>query len=128
MSKAALFGDIPLSVDRLSQPKNYRQNNYRDPVWEISKATKHANPSSRIRELARPKILPEGFQIQRIEPWKPVARSLKAICTRRVNELAKPVRRESMSDCLYDPDAFKVRKSALTGRISERMESLAQKG
>ncbi|RDD43548.1 Testicular haploid expressed gene protein-like [Trichoplax sp. H2] len=127
VSRAALFGNIPLSVDRLSQPKTHRQDNCRDPVWEISKATKHANPSSRIRELARPKILPEGFQIQKVEPWKPLSRSLRAVCTRRTNELAQPVRRDSMSDCLYDPEAFTVKKTALLGKVPDRIEALAQK-
>jgi len=55
-----------------------------------------------------------------------VSRSaLRASTTERLKELAAPIVRDTMDNVQFDPLAFKVKESALKGRVPARINDLA---
>jgi hypothetical protein len=69
----------------------------------------------------------DGYIPNREEAISTVSRGAKrAIASGRVNELAVPIIRATMDNVQFDPDAFVVPRTALTGVCSKRVEELAQ--
>ncbi len=89
-------------------------------------SAKKAQPSLRIGELAKSKLIAEGYLSERPVIWPVPASAKRAVATARVTELANPITRQDMEHIKFNPDAFKVRPEALTGRCPPRLAELAQ--
>ena len=75
-------------------------------------------------ELARPKALAEGFQHAKEVMWPITKAAKRAQATGRLIELARPVDRASMDHLQFNPDAFRVKETALKGRMPARINDL----
>jgi hypothetical protein len=91
---------------------------------QISEKAKSAEATPRLMELARAKPLADGFQHAREIEWPISKAAKKAQASKRVQELANPVERETMDTVQFNPDAFKVKPTALTGVIPGRVKDL----
>jgi len=49
-----------------------------------------------------------------------------SVCCFRLEELSKPIIRETMDSVQFNPDAFDVSKAAMKAKASTRIEELAQ--
>lgn len=91
----------------------------------MTELSKKAYPSGRCLELSKPKSLVDGYMAARDVMWQ-VSRSAKRhTANTRLDDLSKPIIRDSMDHVQFDPNAFLVKESALKGRASKRVEELA---
>ena len=110
----------------LARAKHRYPEKIRPPQWEVSEMAKTANASSRTIDLSKGKTLSDRYQPSRDVEWPVNQASLFAVASNRLEELAKPIKRETMDHLQFNPDAFKVSSNALKGKASKRLEDLAE--
>ena len=110
----------------LSKPKYRHPEQVRPPQWDVSEQARSANASSRTLELSKGKTLSDGYQPSRDVVWPVNQAAMFAVASNRLEELAKPIKRQTMDHLQFNPDAFKVAKGALKANPSKRLEDLAQ--
>ncbi|KAL8560381.1 hypothetical protein ACOMHN_006112 [Nucella lapillus] len=105
----------------LAMPRQHDDGPFRDPVWPVSQKARTSVASPRCLELAHSKPLAEGFQLARGIEW-PVSRAaIHAHATPRVEELSRPITRDTMDNVQFNTTAFTVKRSALKGVIPQRI-------
>ena len=113
-------------VQELSQAKHRYPEQVRLPQWKVSDTAKSANASSRTLELSKGKNLSDKYQPSRDVAWPVTQASLYAVASNRLEELAKPIKRETMDHLQFNPDAFRVSTTALKAKTSKRVDELAE--
>jgi len=93
-----------------------------DPIRRISEATKHAVPSDRIEELAKPNKISDDFSIDRPLVQRVSKSATQVLCSDRVLELAKPNPKKIRNQ----PIIKTVTKGALQYQPSDRIKELAK--
>ena len=112
-------------VLELATPKHRYPEKVRSPQWEVSEMAKTANASSRTIDLSKSKTLSDRYQPSRDVEWPVNQASLFSVASNRLEELAKPIKRETMDHLQFNPDAFKVSSNALKANTSKRLGELA---
>lgn len=92
----------------------------------VSRAAKQASPSDRVGELSKSKKLAEGYAPCRSVLWRVSTGARNAVASTRMEELAKPIIRETMDHVQFNPDAFSVSETARKYRPTPRVEELAK--
>ncbi|XP_041251718.1 testicular haploid expressed gene protein-like [Onychostruthus taczanowskii] len=82
--------------------------------------------SPRTIELSKPKQLHPKFLPARDPEWPVTKAAKRAVATERIVGLAQPSARPRMGLTALNPDAFRVKESALKAVCSPRLEKLAQ--
>uniref|UniRef100_A0A8C4N2L6 Theg spermatid protein n=1 Tax=Equus asinus asinus TaxID=83772 RepID=A0A8C4N2L6_EQUAS len=81
-------------VEELARPKRFYSEYYNSsrttPIWPISKATLECQPSSRLRELATPKVRNNIWSLNMSEVSQVSRAAQMAIPSPRILQLAKP--------------------------------------
>ncbi|XP_065648861.1 sperm microtubule associated protein 2-like isoform X2 [Hydra vulgaris] len=126
ISDAAKNAKTPPSIESLSRPKERLDLPSRDPEWVIKKSTLSAHTTARVEDLSKPKKLIDRYIPNRDVEWKVSHAALNAKPTERVKGLAVPLLRDDMDHVQFDPLAFKVKTSALKGKIPSRIYDLAR--
>ena len=126
VSNAAKTHTAADRVLELAKSKHRYPEKVRPPQWEVSEMAKTANASSRTIDLSKSKTLSDRYQPSRDVEWPVNQASLFAVASNRLEELAKPIKRETMDHLQFNPDAFKVSATALKGKPSKRLEELAE--
>ncbi|KAI6646493.1 Testicular haploid expressed gene protein-like isoform X2 [Oopsacas minuta] len=126
VSTAAKMHSSSERTEELSKPKHRYPEQVRSPQWDVSEVAKSANASSRTIDLSKSKSLSDRYQPSRDVAWFVSQASLYAVASNRLEELAKPIKRETMDHLQFNPDAFKVSTNALKGKPSKRLEELSE--
>ena len=84
------------------------------------------NASDRVVELSKAKKLSDGYQSCRNVVWRVNAAAKNATASSRMEELSKPIIRETMDHVQFNPDAFEVSTSAKKYKATGRIEELAK--
>ena len=113
-------------IDSLATPKKRLDGPFRDPQWEVSKASMQAVPTDRVMDLAKSKKLADGYQPCKSALWKVSTGAKNAVASTRMEELSKPIIRETMDHVQFDPDAFMVSQAAKKYKPTPRIEELAK--
>jgi len=95
-----------------------------DPITRISEATKHAVPSDRIEELAKPNKISSCFSMDRPLVQRISKSATQVECSDRVLELAKPNPKKCRNP--NQPIIKTVTKGALQYKPSDRIKELAK--
>ena len=80
----------------------------------------------RTLELSKSKNLSDKYQPSRDVAWPVTQASLYAVASNRLDELSKPIKRETMDHLQFNPDAFRVSTNALKAKTSKRVDELAE--
>jgi len=67
----------------LAKPKERQEGPFREPEWTVSKAARHATPSDKVLNLAKPKKLADGYCPSRDVVWKVSMGAKNAVASNR---------------------------------------------
>lgn len=81
--------------------------------------------SARVQELSKPKQTVEGYLSCRETEWPITKNTLRAIASDRIQNLSRPIIRETMDHVQFNPDAFTVSETAKKATASTRIVELA---
>lgn len=84
------------------------------------------SPTSRVVELSKAKGLVAGYQPCRQVAWTVQGAAKRAVASGRIEELAKPIVRETMDHLQFNPDAFNVSMAAKKAKCTDRTVELAK--
>ena len=132
VSDAAKSGSASQRVDVLARPKDSpalptNQNLWDWSKWEssVSEAAKIASASDQVLRLSLPKKTHGGYKECRGVQWNVSQKTLKALPSLRVQQLARPKSRSQFVDH-YDENAYKVSCSAKHAQATPRMQELCE--
>ncbi len=133
-------------IESLARPKSRPGGPFRDPQWTVPTAALQATPSDRVMDLAKPKRLADGYQLSREVVWRISTGAKNAMASNRsvnihkaiytlkkqflflfrLDDLSKPIIRDTMDHVQFNPDAFNVSEAAKKAKASARIEELSQ--
>ncbi|XP_051026370.1 testicular haploid expressed gene protein-like [Acomys russatus] len=96
------------------------------PIRPVNPAALLAIPSDRTVILAKSRPVHEDYLPVRDARWPVSYAAAHSRVSARIQELAVPNTRGSVNIVFYDPDAFKVKPSALKAYCSARIKELAE--
>ena len=126
MPESAKQYSVTSHTESLAVPKKHVEGPFRDPQWEVSKASKEATPTDRLTDLAKAKKLADGYQPCKSVVWKVSTGARNAVASTRMEELSSPIVRETMDHVQFNPDAFRVSEMAKKYKPTPRIEELAK--
>lgn len=124
VSEAAKSTQPSERISNLASAKKRPEGPFREPLWPVSEQAKSVVATPRCAELARAKPLAEGFQLHREIEWPISKAARRAQASTRITALAQPVNRATMDHVQFNPYAFQVKESALTGQMPKRIADL----
>jgi len=132
VTKAAKDTICSRRIEELSSPKTHSNEHFfienrhaEQPITNVKKAALKYTPSSRVLEMSTNKKISTGFVPPNLSFWVVKRSALKAECSSRFEQLAKPITRESMEAVQYDFNAFAVSTAAKRAQCTPRLASLA---
>ncbi|XP_061390153.1 sperm microtubule associated protein 2-like [Musca vetustissima] len=107
---------------KMSRPKKYESNEKEDP-FHIPQNALIYKASRRIKALAEPAKTRLKVETPAESPFKTNIKALKAVASKRVQELANP---KEYSDSNNRSDAYRVSRKALQAKATPRLKELAE--
>ncbi|XP_032915447.1 ADP-ribosylation factor-like protein 9 isoform X3 [Catharus ustulatus] len=124
VSLAARNYNASQRILELAQPKGLHPDFM--PAREVSRSPQKAIASPRTIELSKPKQLHANYTPPRDPEWPVTEAAKRAVATPRVLELAQPSTRPRMGLATLNPDAFRVKGTAMKAACSPRLQELAR--
>ncbi|XP_019892573.1 testicular haploid expressed gene protein-like isoform X3 [Musca domestica] len=108
---------------KISQPKKYDELTAREDPHRIPQNALNYKASRRIKALAEPAKTRVKIEVHPENPFKTNLKALKAVASKRVQELANP---KDYIDENNRSDAYRVSRKALQAKATPRLKELAE--
>ncbi|XP_073815003.1 uncharacterized protein [Musca autumnalis] len=108
---------------KMSQPKKYELIHEKEDALHIPTNALNYKASRRIKALAEPAKSKQKTEVHFENPFKTNVKALKAVASKRVEELAKP---KDYVDSNNRSDAYRVSRKALQAKTTPRLKELAE--